>query len=544
MEISEIAIHGVTVHRDLRLALPPRGIVLVTGPNGAGKSSIVEGVALALWGKGIRGGASLWAGGVKDAHAEVVADGRRVRRTEAGTVKLAWEGGAEYQTTTKAQEALTAEIGERERWRRCSVLSATDAATFAGATDTARKVLLESFAGIEDLTLAYPVARAAKDGAVAEQAKVQRDRAAAVARLEVAQAAVEALPAEASPEPPDIVAPPPGTLSRLQGCLDGVEKDIAENTREQTAAQAERRYLGELKKTADRHAALVDAGRCFTCGHVMGEDERAAVLEKAQGAQEAHDQGARLLARRLHALETDAVSLASEREALGGLLREAMAREREAEHARVAREAWQERAARRAQAESAAQGFAAALTEVDAALGEASREVQEHEAAAAVLGPRGLRARLLSSTGRALEGRTNDWLGRLSGDRLAVRLRSTTPTKSGKDRDVVLFEVGKRTAEGYQFLPYLSRSAGERRRVDVALGFGLREVADGRGSRGTLFADEIFDSLDDSGRETVVEGLVDLARDRCVVVISHTADFVRPYAAQHWHIEDGALVAR
>jgi len=55
MDVRRIDLTRFTCHDRLTVDLPPRGLVLVTGPNGAGKTSLLEAVAVALFGESIRG---------------------------------------------------------------------------------------------------------------------------------------------------------------------------------------------------------------------------------------------------------------------------------------------------------------------------------------------------------------------------------------------------------------------------------------------------------------------------------------------------------
>ena len=65
---------------------------------------------------------------------------------------------------------------------------------------------------------------------------------------------------------------------------------------------------------------------------------------------------------------------------------------------------------------------------------------------------------------------------------------------------------------------YRDASTGERTRVDVALLLALSRTAN---QGGILFFDEIFDPLDDVGLERVADLLVEMSKDRQVVVTSH-----------------------
>jgi DNA repair exonuclease SbcCD ATPase subunit len=87
---------------------------------------------------------------------------------------------------------------------------------------------------------------------------------------------------------------------------------------------------------------------------------------------------------------------------------------------------------------------------------------------------------------------------------------------------------------------YKGASAGQRRRIDVALLFALSELAvASRGAMpGTLFVDEVFDVLDDEGVESVGAAMQEVAQDRCVLVVTHNPDLVRALRpARRWHLE-------
>ena len=80
---------------------------------------------------------------------------------------------------------------------------------------------------------------------------------------------------------------------------------------------------------------------------------------------------------------------------------------------------------------------------------------------------------------------------------------------------------------GQDLRAYGSLSGGERRRADFAILLalsGVAEAARGGDARGVLFLDEVGDSLDPTGIAGLAEVLEDLARDRCVVAITHRAE--------------------
>jgi DNA repair exonuclease SbcCD ATPase subunit len=180
-------------------------------------------------------------------------------------------------------------------------------------------------------------------------------------------------------------------------------------------------------------------------------------------------------------------------------------------------------------------------------------------AAEAALGLRGARVQLLARMLSGLEAAANVWLARVASNsagteraaesaHLAVKgygqmrlhLKPYVEKKTGGIADALSLEVeGAGGGFGYR-----AASQGERRRIDVALLLALADVAAASHgvSPGTLFFDEVFDSLDDAGVDAVCEVLGGLARDRCVVVVTHSPGLAnRVQAGTRIKVADGRL---
>jgi DNA repair exonuclease SbcCD ATPase subunit len=152
----------------------------------------------------------------------------------------------------------------------------------------------------------------------------------------------------------------------------------------------------------------------------------------------------------------------------------------------------------------------------DAMLAGVRLRVEELRAAADVLGLRGPRTTVLAGALGGITAGANDWLRRLGGG-IQIELRPYTETRSGGTTGAIEIKVrGAGGGEGYK-----ACSSGERRRIDVALLFGLGEVASAaRGGRqSTMWCDEILTHLDEDGIAGAVEAIREVARERCVVVI-------------------------
>ena len=153
---------------------------------------------------------------------------------------------------------------------------------------------------------------------------------------------------------------------------------------------------------------------------------------------------------------------------------------------------------------------------------------------------RGVRAHVLGRALGGLEAAANGWLARVAGEGLRLKLSPYTEKKTGGTSDAISLEI-EGAGGGYG---YKASSGGERRRIDVSLLLALAEVAQAaHGSEaGTIFADEVFDALDNVGLERVADVLQELAQDRTVVVISHNPDLQQALRPVMWlDVMDGEI---
>jgi DNA repair exonuclease SbcCD ATPase subunit len=589
MHVQAISLDHFTRHERTEVALPERGVVFVAGPNGSGKSSLLECVSYTAFGRTLRG-TEPWTGGTPGevqvylAHGDggqlsiartIVASGRKALLF--GSPEIV--DGTSYETSTKAQAALLALLDtDFDVWRRTHVFSSADADAFSTATDAERKRLLESILGLDRFDAALERCRVRlsvtrRDVVAAEQAA-----GIAAARVEDCARRVErarAVPVEPRPEPqtpavipapaePKLPAEPPAPTGAV-GARDVEQAQATFNAaqREFAAVGEAAARAGAVAQEAARACASFDAtsDRCPTCGQPPTEQMRAthararevlaekraehktalAACESVRGLRDVAQQ--RLDEARSLATEYDRRVRAREqwRETRDGLA---------AQHAANMRR-WQDAVAHaRDFAESATQGAFAAWAKRDkqrtdeiaastAALADADRadektqlclaEVRDDVAVETeverVLGLKGVRAMVLGQALAGVEACGNKWLARLAGPGLRVKLTETTERASGGVREAIGLEVlGAGGGRGYR-----GASGGERRRIDLALTFALGEVSAAAhgATQGTVWVDECMDALDADGVEAACEVLEELARDRCVVVISHRDDLAR-----------------
>jgi DNA repair exonuclease SbcCD ATPase subunit len=543
---------GFTCHVDTHLVLPAAGVVVVTGNNGSGKSSVVEAVSTALWGQTLRGTLPFVdrlsrdsddpAADVGAVEVETDLVTARRRRLVGARWNLSWHPpGAEpvdFENTTKAQEALESVIGSRELWRRGNVFASADPANFTGATAFERLRLFETMLGADQFDDALGRARGELREATAALAEATRLR-------DVAQAAISAeTRRHAEALETANMAVPSGDSSTLETKLRNITK-LSESARRDaekvvTAQRTADRAGGAAGAQAhelEAKLARLRGDTCYACGQAvteaLREGLRAALEVERRAARQARAAASAALAgiedesmearEELRILEAKRSALAAELHTMKATAG-AVARAREACADAVSKLAVAHRAAGRAEAAMNASGF----------------EVAELAVVDRVLGLHGVRAHIVSRALDSLEGIANTWLARLAP---GVRLRiKPFKEKDGRGRnDQISVDVeGVGGGRGYS-----AASGGERRRIDVALLFAMGELsaaAHGRGP-GTLFCDEVFDSLDAGGEAAVAAALDGVAADRAVVVITHSDTLAdRLPAKVRWRFEGGRLV--
>jgi exonuclease SbcC len=504
------------------ITLPDRGVVLVQGHNGSGKSSLIEAVSVGLWGKTLRG-TQPWREGEEGVVSIVTDNDLRVTRTRSvkGKTSLGWSHAndtTKFDTATKAQDALEHVIGTHDVWRRTSVFSSQDASHFTLATDGDRKRLLETLLGLDRFDEALDRCRrelrtAERTKASAETAmQVQQARTEGEAkRREDAERALAELGAV-----PDVAAMD-AKLIELRETVDAITKDINACRARKTVAERALLNLDRDMKEVERELKRLESGHCPTCNTPWAPELIAAAQAKHDAMLEAHTVQRVQWQKDLADLTAEEVELSEDRDAASKRQFQ-IASERVTavgvakEHARLSE-----------QLNTVATGAAEAeakLAELTAQAQEAKRIADELLACERVLSLTGVRSKLLTDALSGVEQIANVWLGRIAGWGLRLELKPYGEKANGGVKDAISLEVhGAGGGFGYK-----GASAGERRRIDVALLLALAEVANA--SHGTvastLFFDEVFDALDADGVEAVCRVIEELAIERPIVLITHS----------------------
>ena len=527
MIVNQINLDRFMMHVAYELKLPPTGVVLVTGSNGSGKSSFIEAVATAAFGKTLRG-TSPWPETHKKGSATIRIPNTTIERTRKTSKKLHWEVDGEepvvYETTTKAQAALETIIGPFRVWRQTHVFSSSDASNFSKATDAERKLLLETLLGIdwfdEALKLARKEHRAVgytvdklTDEVESEKSKAQQLEESLGSWREMLDDLQSGLPKEGSAERYKSTRVMHGKVKTCLQELYAQRREIVSTVAvEKSNADRARQELKSLgadgvcpKCHQDLPTALLHELR-----------DRIQTAEAAAAAFHKESEG------ELSFVAEEAAELEEQATELNMVLSDMRAQDRVASDA-----------AHRVKTCSGnierdrlrLEGAQYARKEAQEVLGEAQRQVCEAAVAVDVFGLRGVRDQIIGSTLRSIENVANSWLERLTDRPMNVGLKSYSEKKSGDHTYAISFKVdGAGGGQGY-----MGASAGERRVIDIAILFALAEIALAAHNQteGTLWLDEVLDSIHSDWVGLVMQAINKVAETRCVVVMSHNAQVMQ-----------------
>ena len=111
-------------------------------------------------------------------------------------------------------------------------------------------------------------------------------------------------------------------------------------------------------------------------------------------------------------------------------------------------------------------------------------------------------------------------MSKLTSGHIEVKFNTQATLKSGETREKFSIEISNQ--DGGQ--EYSANSGGERKRIDLAINLALQDLVASRSNKRINIAmfDEIFDSLDETGIEQVIELLQELSKEKSsIFVISH-----------------------
>lgn len=555
MLVRQLRMHNFIPYEDAELVLPERGIVFITGPNFSGKSVLVDAVSTAIWNKTVRGPL----GWVEKADCMVEVEGVGVeaftcqrRRTPGGTLKFEMSGGGDYGASKKAEDRIEAQVGDWDTWRKTSVFLSTEAGVFTQASDGDRKRFVESLIGIdfdtalkkcrEDRRLVEGKVAAAEHqhALLSERLRHQTQR---TRDLEVRAAAERTKQDTQEVKRLELKK----KIEDLKFLMDECSQDLRGAGKERDDARSAivrlQTEVDELRKRVTR----LDRDQCPTCEQPIPEDTRQTIRgnwkeRELASKQEQIELQSQLTAanKTIDELQNEATTLSTRREEY---LREDARLTQQLQEARRAEEAAQRLDADLAGARGDQAKTQADLTTGSTALAKLQAETAELAAAEQVLGLRGFRSHLLGSVLEGIEAVVNVWLERLAGAEVQVRLHASGETQDGDPTGKVAIDIeGARWGAGRG---YKALSQSQKRRIDFAFMLALADFAAGVRGRipGTLWMDEVCDSLDKEGIAAVATVLREIAETQPIVLISHSDELFDAIGPdRHVKISDGHIL--
>lgn len=498
------------------------------------------------------------------------------RHPEHGNKVRLFVGGAEV---TRGRDAMTNEaivdlLGMDFRTFINSVAfgARAEVKSFFATTDADRKQILERILGLEVYSAAERVAQTRLKAKVAEISDTERRIERLEARIEEAQGQLaevatdeelEELRFELARHRARLLAGQ-RRAEAMRAEFDEAEQQLADEQskhsravqvyrRARAAYEEKRRTLsGERRQVeqdlagarrdvqaAERRAAKWDelsGSECVTCHQVLAPaaarqlrraDEREAAT--AAGAVEELEAALQPIQEALMALEapeepTEPEGLGERRQGRQEIL-EALR-----EFERTNRELAAEESAFRAQlagAEEHRQRLRARIEEHRAELSQlregiegAQRDIDRLQFWAEGFGRQGIVSYLIEAEVPAINRAATRYARQLLGPGATVRLSATRELKSGATRDEVMVHGS---------IPgccdsYANASTGQKRRLDLPLLLAFRDVVSARSGRSfdQMFADELFDGLDEAGEDAIVALLREIAQTCPVTLVTHS----------------------
>jgi len=477
--------------------VPSVGLLLVHGANGAGKSSrMVDAPCYAFWGKTERG-VDPWSTQAGFVSVE----------TDAFTITRRWTGKSlsvrltdplralEFSTNTSASAEVCKRYMTLDAWKLCARLTSNDIAAFSRAAAAKELSMLESVLGLSWVKKASAAASAKHREAqtsLAEIAYEQKQNQQQVAHIEHTIALAEMLLGE-TPEPPPFPRPTEqyiadlrlqiaGNHSSAQRCLS--EQHVDESTNRESCPTCKRPWVhtqgSESEAPQEKWAPQLDEG-AQVAQRVWGLLDAAKDQQAAWASYE--------FAVRSRQAKLQQLNLPREHERLLDALCDAM--------------------------------------EIDNNLQRAQQQAEIVAAVHQLYSAGGVRELLLKRALSQLAETATSYASALGlwDTRIGLGLRS--------DGKIEFSASGVGGKHGYD-----GASSGQRRRIDIAMALAMADNSR-YGKRGTLWLDEVFDSLDEDGIDQVVNLVSQLAQQRQVILLTHNytaLQLLRPTATQVMHL--------
>lgn len=539
MRIRKLTVAGFMSFKEpATIEFPETGVVLLTGENGCGKSSIAESVSVALWGEGIRP-TTLWranSGGSILLSLDGI-DVSRIR-TKSGKASLVWTESPTFDTVTKAQTALDEILPiTRAIWQRTHVFRSFDIGAISRADDASRKRLFEKLLSIDGFDDALAACRkdiadvrnrvnlSVVDAANFVERCIETDKEIANILVAYRNEAVEI----------------ENELAEINRAIVDLDQqhaiftaEIEQHTGAKNQCEIDARLLSNEMLSLQKHLSCNNT-ICTACKQPIALTE--SEIARTQARTHAIEQSLQQNKLAHNTAVTHLIAAHTKKDAVIAKKETHVARFNLLRGVQLTNQQRKNRIDQLLQRHDTTYDK---LTAAYFTLHTAKQQLPLLQECENVLGLQGVRSRILSDALRAVTEETNHWLDLLtkSSNPITIALNDTKRTTSGKTVDKIdLAVLGAGDGHGY-----LACSDGEQRRIDLALLFGISALSP---IKGTLFIDECFDGLHETGVQDAIEALKEISKERCVVLTTHRSDIEEMLQdAVHYHFYESGKLKR
>lgn len=142
-------------------------------------------------------------------------------------------------------------------------------------------------------------------------------------------------------------------------------------------------------------------------------------------------------------------------------------------------------------------------------------------------GNSGIKSQLLNDVTPFLNQRANYYLQKLTSGSVEIIFSTQTKLKDGEYRDKFSIVVENK----YGGSKYKGNSGGEQRRVDVAVNMALQDLISSRSNKkiNIVWYDEVFDTLDETGCERVIEILQENINSKSSIFVTTHNSILKAY---------------
>jgi DNA repair exonuclease SbcCD ATPase subunit len=620
--LKRLVLHNLFGVKHVEVNLDNQGLVIVQGENGSGKSSIfMEGILYMLYGQsfvyGKSPGASVvnrFGDGGGYGTITLDADGTLYTIARARNHKPYRTGVSLYQgdllggkcddiTPVKTpQDAVTKLLGMPARTFMMSVMFPATITRFPSMGDTERKAVLDDLLETTALDGAFEITKGKcilleerLRQAGARLGNVETSRSTLEAEEEQAEEAAagwhdshsaevgasmakirelkddleglgEALVAAREAEVADREAwssSASGLSAAAPGLADEAEAIWGIKMRVDGDIKTARRSVTVGERARDKAQALIDSGKCPTCGEDTSHatDPHRVVLEQTESlnglqtelenAQEELDELGRRMelheaAKAVQAkVEAEAAKLertASQAARITNDIELEMAQSKSRlktliEHTRAKAGETNPHGGSVERIQCEIRALADRYTTLKGEVGEVRSELDEEEILRGVFGPKGARLAMIERAIPMLNGEAAR-LAEVMGTDIRVKFALRGEGESFANT----LQIDVDNPQGAAI--YRGQSQGEKRRADLLILLALLQLAISRGRRSfrQVFFDEAFESVDKRGEEAVMQVMRDISTHcTSVFTLNHNADHISSMADRVWTVRDGTL---